>query len=93
MKGRLIAVATAMTIVTLACGEGDDAATGEPVTAAPGPQVGEASAGQSLFSGTCVACHGADATGISGLGETLVGSEFANGLSGCRPGGLHRGWP
>lgn len=81
MRVRLIALATAIAIVTLACSGGDDAESGEPTTSPGGPQIGDASAGQSLFSGTCVACHGADATGISELGKTLVGSEFANGLS------------
>lgn len=39
------------------------------------------SKGSNLFQATCAACHGFNALGISGLGKTLVGSEFVNGLN------------
>ncbi len=37
--------------------------------------------GQRFYSSSCTACHGFDARGISGLGKTLIGSEFANAMS------------
>lgn len=37
--------------------------------------------GEELFTATCAACHGADATGVAGLGPSLVGNEFVGGLS------------
>ena len=36
-------------------------------------------AGENLFSRSCVACHGADAGGIEGLGKGLVGTDFVQG--------------
>jgi mono/diheme cytochrome c family protein len=36
--------------------------------------------GQRFYSTSCTACHGFDAKGISGLGKTLIGSEFVNGM-------------
>ena len=78
MRARLIAPAAVLAIITLTCGGGDDAGTGGPATSPDTPPIGNASAGESLFMGTCAACHGADATGISGLGKPLIGSEFAN---------------
>ncbi|MBI1279103.1 MAG: c-type cytochrome [Anaerolineaceae bacterium] len=38
-------------------------------------------AGESSFQAVCTACHGFNARGISGLGKTLIGSEFVNGLT------------
>ncbi len=37
--------------------------------------------GQSFFQSTCFACHGMDATGISGLGKNLVTSTFVHDLT------------
>lgn len=54
-----------------ACGGG--AAT---PTAAPAGLGGDAAKGQTLFTGTCSACHGPDATGITGLGKNLTTSTF-----------------
>lgn len=34
------------------------------------------SRGETIYQGLCVACHGFNALGISGLGKTLIGSEF-----------------
>lgn len=38
----------------------------------------DVSHGEQLFRTTCTACHGFDARGISGLGKTLIDSEFVN---------------
>lgn len=37
--------------------------------------------GRALFNANCAACHGADARGVPGLGENLVGEEFVMSLS------------
>jgi disulfide bond formation protein DsbB len=39
------------------------------------------SRGSNLFQATCAACHGFNAMGISGLGKTLIGSEYINSIS------------
>ncbi|MBW4437282.1 MAG: c-type cytochrome [Pleurocapsa minor GSE-CHR-MK-17-07R] len=36
-------------------------------------------AGGQIYSSLCFACHGSDAQGISGLGKTLIGTDFING--------------
>lgn len=45
-------------------------------SAALDPQM--VSRGERIYQGLCVACHGFNARGISGLGKTLIGSEFVN---------------
>jgi disulfide bond formation protein DsbB len=37
---------------------------------------GDAAAGASVFEGTCATCHGADASGIDGLGKDLANNEW-----------------
>lgn len=37
--------------------------------------------GEQIYQRTCTACHGFDAKGIQGLGKTLVGSVFIDGLT------------
>ena len=80
MSRRLWVLGSVLALVALACGGGDgDARTSQPAPTAA--SAGDAAAGEALFAGTCFACHGPDAKGIPGLGKTLVGSDFANGLS------------
>jgi len=55
-----------------ACGGGADSGA----TTAP---TGDAANGQTLFTGTCSACHGADAKGVVGLGKDLTTSTFVAG--------------
>jgi len=53
-----------------------------PTQAEPAPvqvSVGDSSAGQTLFSQTCSACHGPAGEGIQGLGKDLTTSEFVTG--------------
>jgi mono/diheme cytochrome c family protein len=50
----------------------------EPEAAAPVEQAGTASA---VYAAQCVACHGADAKGVEGLGLSLVESELVAGSS------------
>lgn len=42
---------------------------------------GDAQNGETLFVGTCGACHGKDAAGVSGLGSDLRNNTFVKGLS------------
>ena len=56
-----------------ACGGGTPAPTVAPTSA------GNAANGETLFIGTCSACHGPDATGITGLGKNLRTSPFVAG--------------
>ena len=46
----------------------------------PGPG-GDAVAGQEIYSGTCAACHGPTAEGITGLGLPLANSPFVQSMS------------
>lgn len=52
-------------------------AAAEPVDYDPA----QVSQGQTLYTSTCLACHGPDARGIPGLGKDLLGSEFVHGLN------------
>lgn len=56
--------------------------TPEP-TEAPAAELDPARirAGESVYSGTCAACHGFDARGIPGLGDSMVDNPFINDLS------------
>lgn len=80
----------ASALLAMACGGGGGAAPAATPTKAPpastptrpseggGDMVAQ---GKALFEGTCAACHGMDAKGITGLGKDLTTSEFAKGLS------------
>lgn len=59
-----------------ACGGGAPASTPTP----QGP-VGDATAGKKAYDSTCIACHGADAKGMTGLGKDLTTSEFVKTTS------------
>jgi disulfide bond formation protein DsbB len=61
-------VAAESTSTTAATGGGEVAA-------------GDPSHGETVYSSTCVACHGPDAEGIPGLGLPLVDSEFVQSMT------------
>ena len=61
----------ALALGLAACGGGAPSSTATPA----GP-VGDPAKGQTLFAGTCSACHGPDATGVTGLGKNLTTSAF-----------------
>lgn len=97
MKKRLVLVSGLISLVALmaACGGGGDegsssggsssAAATPTATTAPAAPAGPSNAemvalGKKEFA-TCAGCHGADATGVTGLGKNLVGSDFIADIS------------
>lgn len=61
-------------LVLVACG------SSTPATKAAKIQ-GDATAGKTKFSSTCVSCHGADGKGIQGLGKDMTSSAFIKSTS------------
>jgi len=79
MKTRLTSLFFLLVLAGLllaACGGGAPASTPTP----QGP-VGDATAGKKAYDSTCIACHGADAKGMTGLGKDLTTSEFVKTTS------------
>lgn len=74
MKRPLFLLLLTIVLLLTACG-GDDAV--EPAaTQPPAGTVGDATNGGTLYQGTCIACHGADAKGLPNLGKDLTISTF-----------------
>ncbi len=48
----------------------------QPVANAPAKPVGDAANGAKIYATACVACHGPDAKGVTGLGKDLTTSEW-----------------
>jgi len=67
----IVCLLLALPLALAACGGG-----AAPATPTPAGPVGDASKGAEKFASTCVACHGPDATGVTGLGKDLTTSEF-----------------
>jgi disulfide bond formation protein DsbB len=61
-------------------GGNGDAAPPQTVPGGGGSGEGNAAFGESIYGGTCSACHGPDAEGIDGLGKPLVASAFIQSL-------------
>ncbi len=94
MKKTTLLVTGLVSLVALiaACGGGSDEGSGaghvssEPTaTTAPAAPAGSSNAemvelGKKEF-GSCAGCHGADATGVTGLGKSLVGTDFITNIS------------
>ncbi len=72
---KMAMLVTAAVLVVAACGGGDDGSS-DTTTAGGGSSSGDPIAGAAVYSGTCSACHGADLTGIDGLGKPLAPSAF-----------------
>jgi mono/diheme cytochrome c family protein len=80
---RLLVLLLAAMMVLSACG-GGESETNEPAAGeengeadeAEESAAGDVAAGQTLFDGTCVSCHGPGGTGLPGLGKDLTTSEF-----------------
>lgn len=74
----------ALGLLLVACGGGDADSPSGSEQSGDGQSTtseGDAVAGESLFQGTCSACHGPDAKGLPNLGKDLTTSEFAIGLT------------
>jgi disulfide bond formation protein DsbB len=76
-----------LALVALAACGGDDKpeeaaaptaqpAVEQPVAAAPAAPVGDAANGGKIFATACVACHGPEGKGVTGLGKDLTTSEW-----------------
>jgi disulfide bond formation protein DsbB len=76
-----------LALVALAACGGDDKpeeaaaptaqpAAEQPVAAAPAAPVGDAANGGKIFATACVACHGPEGKGVTGLGKDLTTSEW-----------------
>ena len=59
----------------------EPASTTAPTAAPAQTSQGDRAAGQTIFAGTCSACHGPTGEGIRGLGKDLTASEFVAGQS------------
>ena len=85
MKRVQLLIAFLVVIFALAgCGDNDPEPTATPAPAKPAAEagastlVGDEKAGEAVYMGTCIACHGPDAKGVVGLGKSLypADSEF-----------------
>jgi disulfide bond formation protein DsbB len=59
----------------------ESASTTAPTAAPAQTSQGDPAAGQTVYTGTCSACHGPTGEGIQGLGKDLITSEFVAGQS------------
>ena len=79
---RPVILIAAVALAIAACGGGDDEPAGSDnggTTAAV--SAGNAANGETVFTNTCVSCHGPGGAGIEGLGKPMPGSAFITGLS------------
>lgn len=65
----LISLLFTLLISLGACGSEEEPAS------ALGAAVGNATAGEKVYQGTCIACHGPDAKGVENLGKSLHPSD------------------
>jgi disulfide bond formation protein DsbB len=79
----LLAIFVVLLLALAGCGGNDPEPTATPAPAKPTEAaavqvVGDAKAGEAVYMGTCIACHGPDAKGVQGLGKSLypADSEF-----------------
>lgn len=66
----VLSLALLASIALAACGGG-----------APAEPFGDPEAGRQAYVATCVACHGQDAKGVTGLGKDLTTSTFLTDMS------------
>jgi disulfide bond formation protein DsbB len=86
VKRMMLLVIMLVAIAALAACGGDDkkeetapavtAAAPQQEAAAPAAPVGDAANGAKIFATACVACHGPEAKGVTGLGKDLTTSEW-----------------
>jgi disulfide bond formation protein DsbB len=67
----LLSILISIALLIAACGPSAPAATPTPTE----PQ-GDAAAGKTAYLSTCVACHGPEAKGVTGLGKDLTTSAY-----------------
>lgn len=73
---RMLASLAVLVLVLAACG-GGGADAGDPTPTSGGSVgPGDIAAGSAVYTTTCIACHGANAEGIEGLGKPLAPNEF-----------------
>lgn len=77
MKSRV----TLIFIILLIAGALALSACGGGAPATPAGPVGDPAAGKTAYDKTCIACHGADLKGMTGLGKDLTISEFVKSQS------------
>ncbi|GIK72101.1 MAG: hypothetical protein BroJett021_10890 [Chloroflexota bacterium] len=85
-KRLIVAALVVLAMAALAaCGGGDKNEEATPTTvpaaaqqqaAAPAAPVGDAANGAKIFATACVACHGPEGKGVTGLGKDLTTSEW-----------------
>lgn len=76
--GTILVLMLSLILVLAACGGEDDPAASAAAPAAqaqPAAVAGDPAHGEELFMSTCIACHGADAKGVQGLGKSLHPSD------------------
>jgi mono/diheme cytochrome c family protein len=82
---RLLLIVAVIALVAAACSGSDSTDSSDTTAAAAATTAaggsGDATHGEELYQGTCAACHGADATGIDGLGKDLHDNDFTNSLT------------
>jgi disulfide bond formation protein DsbB len=87
-KPIIILFSALLIALLVGCGGGDSPSENSAETTAnnvvaPTEEVhaGDAVAGETLYQQSCVACHGADAKGVTNLGKDLTTSEFVQNSS------------
>ncbi len=76
----LIAFFLVLMLALAGCGSNDPEPTATPAPAKPiaapaASIVGDATAGEQVFMSVCIACHGLDGKGVTGLGKSLHASD------------------
>ena len=77
--GIILILVVALSLTIAACGgsSADDGSSDDSSTSSgDSSSGGDAATGEEIYAGLCVACHGADATGVEGLGKNLLESDF-----------------
>lgn len=84
----LFACVAASLLLAAACGSSEPPTPAATATAALPPEAqkyaalkGNPDNGKVKYETTCVACHGPDAKGVTGLGKNLTASDFLDHLS------------
>ncbi len=83
MKKLSLIALLVVAVMLAACGGGEPEPTATPAPAAAAPvqevaagPVGDAANGGKIFATACVACHGPEGKGVTGLGKDLTTSEW-----------------